>query len=169
MLHDLFQTKFGILLFMTGAALNMAACSMDDSDRCVSGYTYDPSTKSCQMDRDDMGVAGDDAEVADGGAVDDGTVDDDSGVDLSALGFGVACYEAGAAAECADFEEATYCALPTGETEGQCTKEGCTLDDTESCPGDLVCCDCSDFTTILCVSEERSKEISAFCTCADAE
>lgn len=106
--------------------LGLLACDISDSDRCVSGQTWDPDKKICQLIPDAAPTI-----------VDTAITKLDSSTDMQLSNIGKTCTKAGN--ECASFSDATYCLINPSSPSGYCTKQGCD----KNCPSGYKCCTCS--------------------------
>jgi hypothetical protein len=136
------------LLYLAGAFL-LFGCTIDDEDRCPSGYEYITKDKICQQivdagEEEDAGDPGDAGELPEG--------------------FWKTC---GSEGDCAG-SDADFCVAMPGEG-GNCTYTGCDPD-VAPCPSGYICCNCTAFAFIgevLCgpVAWADSSFMSSQCDC----
>ncbi len=149
-----------IRLFCIAALLVVCGCTLDAEDRCLSGYTWDPSVDGCRMndtgEDSDTGTDSDTAQPADAG-------DDASGQDEPAQdgpsGYGDPCTNGGG--ECAGLD-ADYCLAD--DTQGMCTVQNCTPG---GCPSGATCCDCGTIgKPVICIYDDVVADIiGKVCSC----
>ncbi len=85
-------------------------------------------------------------------------------------GYGAECTSD---ADCAQNEEATYCATdPTKPEEpGGCTRKDCIVGTDDDCPDGYTCCDCPampPYTSeqmVACTPDDEVTQLQAFCDC----
>jgi hypothetical protein len=138
------------LLYLAGAFL-LFGCTIDDEDRCPSGYEYIVKDKICFLIVED---AGEEPEE-DAGEEPDGSLPE---------GFWDTCNSEG---DCSN-PDADFCVAMPGE-DGNCTYTGCDPD-VDPCPSGFICCNCTAFSFIgevLCGPAEwaDSAFMSSQCDC----
>ncbi|MCP4604362.1 MAG: hypothetical protein GY847_28210 [Proteobacteria bacterium] len=132
------------------------ACQIDDEDRCLDGYRYTTTSKTCVPEDSDSDTGTEtepdtDTETSDGGSAEDG------GEEFT--GFGELCSNQ---QQCADYK-ADYCAIDPTSGEGHCTFKDC---DATSCPESSTCCDCTKMgMPVFCIPDEVVAVAGAFCSC----
>ncbi len=138
-------------------------CTIADEDRCVSGFTWDPSVEGCWKDDTDTGSdTGEDTDVGIDAGSDAGDLvdagDDTGGQDVPS-GFGDTCSLGGG--ECVGLE-ADYCLADANQ--GMCTVQGCTPG---GCPSGSTCCDCTVVAMpVICIYDEVVADIMGkLCNC----
>ncbi len=135
-----------------------SSCTMDDEDRCLSGYDWDPDGLTCRkIERDtDTGPA----EVAQDAGGDSGATGN-SDSDLP-TGYLETC---GVQEDCAVYE-ADYCLInPTEPEQSVCVTQNCTPG---NCPEGSMCCDCSALTyPAMCLPDEAlvDSPLATMCDC----
>lgn len=153
------------------ALLMVSSCTMDDEDRCSSGYEYNSEYKYCFIP--DTGSAPDtesasdsdteplDAGLADGGGGESTDTGGDTGSAVVETGIGTHCESD---EECAGLV-ANYCVTSGG---GYCSIKGCVGGD---CPDGYTCCDCAgvgSYTSSACLNPESATLGSQYgCRCEE--
>lgn len=115
-------------------------CTIDDEDRCPSGYYWDGKIMACRVVEEDAGAvdAGDDGYLA----------------------------QCRSQEECDVFESDLYCLYdPTKDEPGICVVQGC--ETAATCPDDTLCCDCTVFPVTVCLAEVvvDGTALEAACEC----
>jgi hypothetical protein len=134
--------------FLGACFLVSFACTVDDDDRCPSGYYWVDDLKVC-LERDEVSDAGGEECPSDAG-----------------VGLGAECMDN---ESCACFV-ADFCQknpLNPPEDPGACTISDCVPAD---CVSDYLCCDCTGtavpFAAPICVNEAIIDQlVGAGCTC----
>jgi len=120
--------KLGVLL----TCLTMLGCGIDDQDRCLDGYYFDPGAHQCRLVVEEV-------QCGDGGPE----------------GFGAACLDQ---PDCAAFPGASVCQnMNPMNPEGYCSYLDC---DAGSCPSCYQCCDCStdeEIKPTVCLSDQDAE------------
>lgn len=124
-----------ILVMIFGAV----GCTIDDDDRCLSGYQYDSAARICRpLDTDSVSGPKNGSD----------TGSDEAETDEGPRGYGETCTDPGG---CAAFD-ADYCLLDPGKGEGICTVQGCLPGE---CPAGSKCCDCTNIERpVLCLYDD---------------
>jgi len=124
--------KTNTIFILMAITCALAACTVDDKDRCLDGYEWSPWQYSCVK------------------SVDTGTdsvdTDTDTGeaMDTETNGVGVAC---DGDTDCAMYQADVCLKNPqTPDASGMCSIYGCTAAD---CGASYDCCDCTDVNTTL--------------------
>ena len=137
-----------VLCGLTGMGVLVGgACSISDSDRCASGYLYEPSTMTCVVVPDASATVQEDA-AAPAVASEAGSVT-----------FGDVCATDG---ECAS-GTTNFCLKQPGASAGYCSKVNCTAD----CPTNYKCCNCAVMGIVACMKDADATAAAAFgCSCS---
>ncbi|MCP4601770.1 MAG: hypothetical protein GY847_14845 [Proteobacteria bacterium] len=157
-------------LLMPVAVLTAISCSIDDSDRCPSGYTWAEDYLSCiEVPTDTEDTAGLDTESETSTDLDAGPFDGGIDTDEPDIGYGTECFDD---SHCASFT-ADFCnTSPIAPNDpGYCTTRDCSPGD---CPDGYQCCDCRDTIfqakKTVCLNDEQAAQVSvapANCTCSN--
>jgi hypothetical protein len=144
----------------------LGGCSIDDADRCLSGYAYDKQLKTCLPPRGDSGADGAlitdtgptaDMDLEDTAPAEAGTdaqpADDSSGASI----FGEPCQDSW---DCVG--DADYCLFDPINQVGVCTYDNCTAD---SCPKKFQCCDCTGIGLAVICAPENEPTLESMCSC----
>lgn len=123
-------------------SLAVMACAIDDEDRCLDGYTYDPAVNQCRQDAS--------AEAC-------GT-----GPNVPA-GLGEACSDDSG---CTAFAGAPKCQNQNPMAQAYCTSVGCSPG---GCPSCYQCCDCpagKSAPSTICLTDSDAGLAVQFAGCS---
>ncbi len=143
------------------AIVASTSCTIDDEDRCPSGFFYVPEIESCCLEGH---VYDPTNPLLCASPPPDAGVDSDSASDSDGIdGLGTECTDDSA---CAGLE-ASFCAVNPTTGSGYCTLLDCAAPD---CPTGYQCCDCTASQAvaqeIACLTDDDATLVGGFgCTC----
>ncbi len=148
------------LLITIWFSVYWSSCTVDDEDRCLNGYDWDPEVLTCRKIEKDTDTSTAATDVAQDAGEDSGTTGDSDGNLPS--GYLEPCEKQG---DCAAYE-ADYCLInPLEPEQSACVTQNCTPG---SCPAGSICCDCTTVTyPIMCLPDEATAEslLTTMCDC----